>query len=110
MRWPEDADGDALRRFEAGGDDLAAPRPIDFNIDFADWPPSPEALAMLKARYAHLELVEPETDFDGYVLLKLTAPLSYEFVVGVQNEVSDLMAPFGGVCDSWGAANSGAVA
>lgn len=109
MNWPDDADGDALRRFEADGDDLAAPRPIDFNVDFETWPPSAEALALLQERYPRLERVEPEDGAGGYVVLKVTAPLSYEFVVGMQREVTLSMARFGGVCESWGAMNSGAV-
>jgi hypothetical protein len=36
MLFPDDANGDVLRRMEAGGDDLTRPRNIDFAVVFAD--------------------------------------------------------------------------
>ena len=36
ITYPNDANGDALRRMEAEGDDLSRPRNIDFNLVFAD--------------------------------------------------------------------------
>ncbi|HLJ25434.1 MAG TPA: ribonuclease E inhibitor RraB [Candidatus Angelobacter sp.] len=36
MIYPNDSNGDALRRMEAQGDDLTIPRDIDFTVAFAD--------------------------------------------------------------------------
>lgn len=36
MLYPNDANGDVLRRMEARGDDLTKPRNIDFTVVFAD--------------------------------------------------------------------------
>jgi hypothetical protein len=36
MIYPNDANGDALRRMEAQGDDLSRPRNIDFSVVFSD--------------------------------------------------------------------------
>lgn len=36
MIYPNDANGDALRRMEAQGDDLTRPRNVDFTVAFAD--------------------------------------------------------------------------
>jgi Regulator of ribonuclease activity B len=36
MVYPDDANGDALRRMAAQGDDLTRPRNVDFTVVFVD--------------------------------------------------------------------------
>jgi hypothetical protein len=36
MLFPNDANGDVLRRMEAQGDDLSKPRDVDFTVVFAE--------------------------------------------------------------------------
>jgi len=98
--WPDDADGDALRRLEASGLDFSTPHHIDFNVDFERSPP-PEAISALAARYGEV-LLEGDDEGQPYLLFRVHAPPTYELVIRVQAEVSDLMEPFGGICDSWG--------
>ena len=38
MKCPDDANGDALRRIEAAGDDLTHPRGIEFTVVFPVYP------------------------------------------------------------------------
>lgn len=105
--WPDDVDGDVLRRFEEDGFDFSKPIDIEFNIDFESWPPPAEFMGKLKALHPAAELVEPgegdDEDDEGYVQVVVHDRLGYELVMRVQRELSALAAPYGGVCDSWGA-------
>ena len=100
--WPDDADGNVLRRMEAGGFDFQEPCLIDFNVDFENWPPSPDALMVLRKNFPSTKVYEPSNNGDGYVQFQVFEKLSYELVMNIQSEVSDWMAPYGGICESWG--------
>ncbi|MEQ1594393.1 MAG: ribonuclease E inhibitor RraB [Casimicrobium sp.] len=100
--WPDDADGDVLRRMAARKFDFSKPYTIDFNIDFEVWPPPEEALRTLSKEFADWRAYEPDGDSPGYVLFQVLDVLSYERVVSVQKQATELMTPFGGVCESWG--------
>ena len=99
-QWPDDADGDALRRIERDGFDFATPCTIDFNVDFDPWPPPAAAMAILQARFPGVQA--HADDEGGYVQFQVHARLSHRLVTSLQDEVTALMAPHGGVCDSWG--------
>ena len=102
--WPNDVDGDVLRRLDAHHFDFSKPSLVDFNIDFEHWPPKPEAIEVLKSHFSSIELVNPDDDFDdgGYVLICIEDIVSYELVINTQNMLTELMRPFGGWCESWG--------
>jgi len=102
MNWPNDADGDVLRRLQDDGFDFSASHEVDYMVDFDPWPPAPAALAKLEALYGKVELHAPDQDDDGYAEVKLQGKLSYETVVGTQRAISDAMQPYGGYCNSWG--------
>ncbi len=106
--WPNDADGDVLRRLEADGFDFGKSHYVDFNIDFKDWPAPQEAIALLESTYPPIEIVEPDEEnleegiAKGYILIQISGRMSYEFVVNTQEKLTALMKPFGGFCESWG--------
>jgi hypothetical protein len=100
--WPDDADGDVLRRMARHGFDFARPWTIDFNVDFAHWPPSTEALSLLIRAFPNAVVYEPSAEGEGYVQFQVNALVAYALVTRIQAEVSAWMAPFGGVCESWG--------
>lgn len=100
--WPDDADGDVLRRIQASGFDFKREVEIDFIVDFAAWPPAGEAIASIRARHARLKMHAPDATGSGYVRFVVRASLTYELVMDIQRSVSALVAPFGGVCESWG--------
>ncbi len=102
MNWPNDADGDVLRRLQESGFDLSKATLIDFNVDFQIWPPPTEAVALLSREYPSLKLYPPDDNGDGYLQFQVYALASYELVMNVQSHVTELMAPFKGECDSWG--------
>jgi hypothetical protein len=102
MKWPDDADGDVFRRLESHAFDFSAPIDIDFNVDFSSWPPSPDAIQLLARYYPNLKIFDPSEGSDGYLAFVLHEHVSYELVTRIQNEVSELMLPYGGCCESWG--------
>ena len=85
------------------GFDFDTPCTIDFNVDFGAWPPPDQAIQLLKQQFPGKTKVYAHADKkDGYVLLQVVQLLSYEFVIHVQSTVSELMSPYGGICESWG--------
>lgn len=102
MIWPDDADGEVFRRLESEGFDFSKSYTVDFNVDFETWPPSEVATKRLQSLIGKFESFEPDEEFDGYLLFQVTMKLNYEKVMSIQREVSAAMAPFGGICGSWG--------
>jgi hypothetical protein len=102
MDWPATVDGDVFRRLQSHGFDFTEPHNIDFQIDFAVWPPLDEAVAALECDYT-VERYEPETDSRGFLQVTIFALLTYDFVIGVQENLTRKLSPFGGVCECWGA-------
>ena len=100
--WPDDADGDVLRRMEKGGFDLGKATLIDFNVDFEAWPPPDEAIAVLRRSFPNLVVYPSSESGGGYIQFQLFDELSYELVMRIQADVTEWMAPFGGLCESWG--------
>jgi len=101
VQWPNDADGDVLRRMKARGFDFAQPCLIDFNVDFDNWPPPAVAMKWLEHQFPSSKAY-PSTDGGGYVQFQIYGNLTYELVVTTQRVVSEELAGFGGVCESWG--------
>lgn len=100
--WPNDADGDVFRSLERDGCDFSKTYTIDFYVDFEEWPPSDEAVAVLRAEFGNAAL---ETDEEGQtpcLMCKITGPLTYEFVTGTQAQITERVKPFGGLCMDWG--------
>ncbi|HEY4215101.1 MAG TPA: ribonuclease E inhibitor RraB [Steroidobacteraceae bacterium] len=100
--WPQDADGDVLRSLEAGGFDFSKPALIDFNVDFGSWPPPAAAIQAICKDYPSATMHEPNEHGGGYVQFQVYALVTYELVTGVQSDMSEVMAGFGGECCSWG--------
>jgi hypothetical protein len=101
--WPDDADGDVLRKLESVGFDFSQSYAVDFNVDFHSWPPADQAVNLLESMFGAVEQCDPEdADESGYLLFKVHGPLSYEIVTSVQRRATSAMAPFGGICETWG--------
>ena len=102
MNWPNDADGDVLRRMQKSGFDFSKPCLIDFDVDFKEWPPNEAALRILEREYPSTMVYESTEENKGYIEFQMFELLSYELVIRTQEYVTKLMKPFGGVCESWG--------
>jgi hypothetical protein len=101
--WASDVDGDVFRQMQARGFDFETATDIDFNVDLDAWPPDEALMETLRAQFAKVEAYPPDPTGKGYINFVVHAPLRYELVMFIQSSVSELAAPFGGVCESWGA-------
>ena len=54
MFWPNDTDGDVLRRLEQDGFDFTRTHEIDFIVDFDSWPPPKKAISLLSEKYGNV--------------------------------------------------------
>lgn len=102
ISWPEDADGDVLRRMKSHGFDFDKDAEIDFNVDFDSWPPPQKILESLRVNYPQMKMIEPSMDSNGYILIVVNAKVTYDLVMFIQKSISDMAAPYGGICESWG--------
>jgi len=99
-KWPDDADGDVLRRLEEKGFDFSKHYMVDFNIDFDQWPPIKEAMDVIRIAYPDAKIYGDGEE--GYVLFKVNSLITYDFVVKTQAKASSLVTQYGGRCESWG--------
>lgn len=105
MNFPDDADGDVLRRLDESGFDFSVPVTIEFNVDFDSWPPHPDAISKLKEFVDAVEIYEPDGEYSGYILFNTHQILSYELVTDTQEKITTLIVEYGGICESWGVLN-----
>lgn len=98
---PGDADGEALDRLKQNGFDFSKPRLVEFTVDFSSWPPHREAMKRLAQDYPSVAVCRADGDRDGYLEFQVYALVSYELVTNIQSHVTELMAPYNGVCSSW---------
>jgi len=63
---------------------------------------SQELITLLREQYSVMKVFEPDSESSGYVQFIVDAMLTYELVMFVQSSTSELAAPFGGICESWG--------
>jgi hypothetical protein len=101
--FPNDTDGDALRRFEENGNDLSRPMLIDFQITVPD---ETAALALAdvarKLGYQVRTYASPECSLPWTCECSIRMVASYDGVIAVQDELAGLAGPFGGHPDGWG--------
>ncbi|GAA0532613.1 enoyl reductase-like protein [Rhizomicrobium palustre] len=102
MTWPPDLDGDVFRRLDAAKFDFSKSYKIEFNVEFENWPPPDQAIDKIWQLYPEAQLDKVVDASAPYILISLCHVLTYEFVMGVQKKISDILSEFGGVCDSWG--------
>jgi hypothetical protein len=106
--YPNDADGDVLRRMRESGFDFDKPATIDFSIDFDHWPLSDDEVSVIKKAFPNAVLIDPESEDGqdgsdiGYVQFQVTEFVTYELVTAIQYRATKIARPIGGWCESWG--------
>ena len=101
MRWLADPDGNALMRLAEEGFDFSKPGLLEFSVNFRSWPPPRGAMTRLSRDYPSASVCVTDDDRDGYLEFQVYALVSYELVTNIQRYVTELMAPYHGVCGSW---------
>jgi hypothetical protein len=102
--FPNDANGDALRRMEAEGDDLSRPRNVEFNIVFADERSAEEFAKQFRVLGHEVSVEAAETDQDfpwDVVVVNHMAP-SYDGVSAFESLLKSVADRWGGHNDGWG--------
>ena len=102
--FPNDANGDALRRMEVQGDDLTKPRNIDFNVVFAEGAAAEEFAEHFRTLGHEVSVEATETDQDfpwDVVVVKHMAP-SYDGVTDFETLLQSVADRWGGYNDGWG--------
>jgi hypothetical protein len=104
MKYPDDANGDALRRMEAEGDDLTRPRNLEFTVVFSN-----ENTAMQFANHfralgfaVSAELAGTVPDFPWDVVVVKHMVPSHEEIGAFEDSLQKVADAFGGHNDGWG--------
>ncbi len=104
MIYPNDINGDALRRMETQGDDLTRPRNIDFTVVFANASSAEQFAKHLSALGHEVSVEATETDHDfpwDVVVVRHIAP-SYDGITDFENLLQSIADRWGGHNDGWG--------
>ena len=100
--YPNDSDGDALRRVATNGSDMSAPMEIDFPVLFTS-----EAKARAFAPVAiglgyRVEIDAHENDSNWDVMCSRRMVPNYDELIRIQDELNRAAMPFDGKSDGWG--------
>jgi len=105
--FPDDENGDVLRRMQGNGDSLAKPRNIDFTVAFPDEPSAEQFGAKIRhlgyEPSVNLTNSNPELPWD-VVVVKYMLP-SHEGITQFELELENIASRFGGSNDGWGCFN-----
>jgi hypothetical protein len=106
MDYPNDDDGDALRRV-ALTSDMTKPMVVDFAVDVPTEAAGEKIAALAAGRgySADVELDDESQRWTCYCTKTMVA--TYAAMIAAQEELDELSAPFGGKSDGWGTAGNG---
>lgn len=109
MTFPDDENGDVLRRMEAHGDDLTRSRNIDFTVVFPN-----EAAAERFATHfrglgyaASIEFTQTAGDLPWDVVVVNHMVTSHDGIGSFEVMLEDVATPHGGRNDGWGCLSEG---
>jgi hypothetical protein len=99
--YPNDADGDSLRRVRDSGSDMSRPMTIDFSVNVPD-----EGTARAVADAVSMHGFDPSiSDNEGRgawsVYCAKTMLATYDSVLAAQAQLNELVKSHGGICDGW---------
>ena len=100
--YPNNDDGDALRRVASMGADMSRPMDIDFYVCVPDQHSGDSVACLASGRGYRTEVIYDDEDdaWDCYCTKTMLA--TYDRVVAAQRELDELSRPFRGRCDGWG--------
>jgi hypothetical protein len=103
-RFPNDADGDALRRVAADGSDMTEPMVIDYFVEVPDQTAAQRvAEAAAAAAFGFRTAVKRDAGTGSWTCYcSKRMPATYDRVVEAQGQLGAISRPFGGRVDGWG--------
>ena len=102
MNYPDDDDGDALRRVAQDGSDMSKPMRIDFAVLAPDTAAA-EAIANAAANLGFEARIDRDSESGRctcYCSREMLA--TYDAIVEAQRELDTISKPAGGHSDGWG--------
>src|SRR5262249_42863881 len=100
--FPNDADGDAMRRVIAGGSNLDRPMSIDFTVHVPDGHVVQEVAVRANQLGYVTKVSQDEEDWAWTCYCKKSMLLQYPGVPEPEAELNEAAEPLGGFCDGWG--------
>jgi hypothetical protein len=97
--FPDDANGDVLRRLLEDGDDLRKPRDVDFSVAFPN-SRSAKAFARLAEAQGHRARLEGHEPRDVTIVRNMLP--THAGITAFEDELDRLATPLGGRNDGWG--------
>ena len=107
--FPNDANGDVLRRMKAEGDNLAKARDMDFQVVFADQTKAESFAAVFRQQNLRAEVkrsnVAKGLPWDVRVVKHMLP--THAGITAFEDELQAVADRFGGRNDGWGSFNQG---
>jgi regulator of RNase E activity RraB len=100
--YPQDDDGDALRRVAACGNDMSKSMDIDFQIAVENEAAAKKVAEAASAIGYRVGISFDEEDEAWTVDCTKLMLATYDSVMSAQKELDALAEPMGGFCDGWG--------
>jgi len=101
MDFPNDADGDSLRRVVESGSDLSQPMSIDFTIEAPDEHAARRIAELVSAKGFDPSICDNEGRSSWSVYCSKFMLATYDGVVAAQAQLSEMARLHGGRCDGW---------
>ena len=101
-KYPKDSDGDSLRQLAADGNDMNSPMDVDFPVVIPAEIPAKKFASLASSKGYNVHLWRHEDDGEWDVICSRNMVPTYDDIVGIQKELSQLAKPLRGYCDSWG--------
>ncbi len=106
--YPNDADGDVLRRIANDGSNMAKPMLIDFQVAMPDEASARELAGIaLELGYRVDAYESPECSLPWTTECSTRMLATYAGVIAVQAELAELSRRYGGYPDGWGSFGNG---
>lgn len=106
--YPDDADGEALRRVETSGSDMSKPMFIDFQIAAPDQASAENIGGSARQLGYRVKVYDSPGDDMRWTCECSTRMLAtYDGVIAIQAELARISLPLGGHPDGWGTFGNG---
>jgi hypothetical protein len=102
MDYPQDADGDALRRVARDGSDMSRAMDIDFAVAVPNEESGLAIAEIVRARGYRPDVSRDDESGDWTCYCTRSMVPTYDAIIAVQNELDALVKPLGGYSDGWG--------
>jgi len=104
IQFPDDENGDVLRRMQEHGDDLSIPREVDFSVIFPSEDSALQfAVHMLKnEQKVSFSAYEEHDELPWQVQAHPVMEPTHENITGYEEQLAEDAAKYGGRNDGWG--------